>query len=71
LQDALGRVHRVLGDVAYNVVVNTAPRDDDRPFHWWVDIVPRVGVIGGFEMGSGVMVNPVEPQTAAAMLLDA
>ena len=71
LQDALARLHRVLGDVAYNVVVNTAPRDDDRPFHWWVDIVPRVGVIGGFEMGSGVMVNPVEPQTAAAMLLDA
>jgi UDPglucose--hexose-1-phosphate uridylyltransferase len=71
LQDALGRVHRVLGDVAYNVVVNTAPRDDDRPFHWWVDLVPRVGVIAGFEMGSGVMVNPVEPQMAAAMLRDA
>jgi len=71
LQDALGRVHRVLGDVAYNVVVNTAPRDDERPFHWWVDLVPRLGVIAGFEMGSGVMVNPVEPQMAAAMLLDA
>jgi len=71
LQDALGRLHRALGDIAYNVVVNTAPRDDDRPFHWWVDIVPRLGVVAGFEMGSGVMVNPVDPQTAATMLLDA
>jgi len=71
LQDALGRLHRALGDIAYNVVVNTAPRDDDRPFHWWVDVVARLGVIAGFEMGTGVMVNPVEPQMAAAMLLGA
>ena len=31
---------RMLGELAYNIVVNTAPRDDPRPFHWWVDIVP-------------------------------
>jgi UDPglucose--hexose-1-phosphate uridylyltransferase len=71
LQDALARLHRALGDISYNVVVNTAPRDDDRPFHWWVDVVPRVGMIGGFEMGTGVMVNPVAPQMAAGMLRDA
>ena len=39
------RLHRVLGEIAYNVVVNTAPRDDPRPFHCWIDIVPRLGVI--------------------------
>ncbi len=71
LQDALARLHRTLGDLAYNIVFNTAPRGDDRPFHCWVDVVPRLGVIGGFEMGTGVMVNPVAPQMAAAMLRDA
>ncbi len=71
LRDAIARLHRALGDIAYNLVVNTAPRDDPRPFHCWVDIVPRVGVIGGFEMGTGVLVNPAAPETAASMLRDA
>jgi UDPglucose--hexose-1-phosphate uridylyltransferase len=70
LQDALARLHRVLGELAYNIVVNTAPRDDPRPFHCWIDIVPRLGVYGGFEMGTGVMVNPVAPETAASLLRD-
>ena len=71
LQDTLARLHRALGDIAYNIVVNSAPRDDPRPFHCWIDVVPRIGVIGGFEMGTGVLVNPVAPETAAAMLRDA
>jgi UDPglucose--hexose-1-phosphate uridylyltransferase len=71
LRDALARLHRALGEIAYNVVVNTAPRDDPRPFHCWVDIVPRIGVIGGFEMGTGILVNPAAPETAASMLRDA
>ena len=71
LQDVVARMHRMLGDLAYNVVVNTAPRDDARPFHFWLDVVPRIGVIGGFEMGTGVLVNPVAPENAAAMLRDA
>jgi UDPglucose--hexose-1-phosphate uridylyltransferase len=71
LHDALTRLHSTLGDIAYNFFVNTAPRDDPRPYHCWIDIVPRLGVIGGFEMGTGVLVNPVAPETAAAMLRDA
>ncbi len=71
LQDVIARLHRALGDIAYNVVVNSAPRDDPRPFHCWVDVVPRIGVIGGFEMGTGVLVNPAAPETAAPMLRDA
>ena len=71
LQDALARLHATLGEFAYNIVVHTAPRDDPRPFHWWAEIVPRLGVYGGFEMGTGVWVNPVAPENAAAMLRDA
>ena len=71
LQDALRRFHATLGDFAYNVVLNTAPRDDPRPFHLWIDIVPRIGVYGGFEMGTGVWVNPALPETVAERLRDA
>jgi UDPglucose--hexose-1-phosphate uridylyltransferase len=70
LQDTLSRLHATLGDLAYNVVVHTAPRGDTRPFHWWADVVPRVGVYGGFELESGVWVNPVAPEHAAAALRD-
>ena len=63
---------RLISDnVAYNVVVHTAPRDDPRPFHWWVDIVPRVAVYGGFELGTGLWVNITAPEEAAKMLSDA
>jgi UDPglucose--hexose-1-phosphate uridylyltransferase len=70
LQDALSRLCALLGEVAYNVVVHTAPRDDPRPFHWWVDIVPRVSVYGGFELGTGLWVNTRAPESAAEMLRD-
>jgi UDPglucose--hexose-1-phosphate uridylyltransferase len=70
LQDTLARLHVTLGDLAYNVVVHTAPRADARPFHWWADVVPRVGVYGGFELETGVWVNPVAPEHAAATLRD-
>jgi len=71
LQDALARLRALLGEVAYNVVVHNAPRDDPRPFHWWVDIVPRVSVYGGFEIGTGLWVNTRQPEAAAEMLRDA
>ena len=71
LHDALTRFHSTLGDIAYNVVINTAPRDDGRPFHVWIDIIPRIGVYGGFEMGTGVWVNPALPETVASLLRDA
>jgi len=70
VQDALARLHATLGDIAYNVVVHSAPRADRRPFHWWADVTPRVGVYGGFELGTGVWVNPVAPEHAAATLRD-
>jgi UDPglucose--hexose-1-phosphate uridylyltransferase len=71
VQDALARLRALLGEVAYNAVVHTAPRDDPRPFHWWVDIVPRVSVFGGFELGTGLWVNTRPPESAAEMLRDA
>ena len=71
VREAVASIQRVLGDLAYNVVVNTAPRGDSRPFHWWVDVVPRLTVLAGFELGTGMFVNVVPPEAAAGALLDA
>ena len=71
VRDALRAQKRVLGDIAYNVVIETGPADDTRPFHWWVDVVPRLTVVAGFELGTGLWVNVVSPDAAADSLRDA
>jgi UDPglucose--hexose-1-phosphate uridylyltransferase len=61
-----------LGDVPYNVVVHTAARDTGaRDFHWFVRVTPRVAVTAGFEAGTGVLVDTVPPEQAAAQLREA
>jgi UDPglucose--hexose-1-phosphate uridylyltransferase len=68
LQDLLARMHRLLGGVPYNVVVESAPRAHDGQFQWWIDVVPRLTVVAGFELGTGLWVN-VMPATDAAEAL--
>jgi UDPglucose--hexose-1-phosphate uridylyltransferase len=65
---SLAAVAEVLGDVPYNVVVHTAPAGVTRDFHWYVRIMPRLTVTAGFESGTGVQVNTVPPEMAAAAL---
>jgi UDPglucose--hexose-1-phosphate uridylyltransferase len=68
LHDAIARIHSVLGQVAYNVMIETAPRNYAEPFRWWIDIVPRLTITAGFELGTGLSVNIVAPADAAAAL---
>ncbi len=53
-----------------NLWVRTAPRGADE-FCWYVDLVPRLTVRAGFELGAGVEVNIYPPERAAADLRDA
>ncbi len=57
----------VLGAPQLNLWVRTAPRDA-ADFTWHVDILPRLTVRAGFEMGTGVEVNIYPPERAAADL---
>jgi UDPglucose--hexose-1-phosphate uridylyltransferase len=66
----LGRLAVLLGDPAYNLVIHTAPREARPGFHWYVRITPRLTVTAGFERGSGLYVNIVPPEQAAAALRD-
>jgi UDPglucose--hexose-1-phosphate uridylyltransferase len=69
LRDALARLHALLGEPAYNVVVRSAPPDRAvGEFHWHLDVLPRIGVVAGFEEGTGILVNVVPPEQAAAQL---
>ena len=50
-----------------NLWVRTAPRGAE-PFHWHVDIAPRLTVKAGFELGTNVDINIYPPERAAADL---
>jgi UDPglucose--hexose-1-phosphate uridylyltransferase len=43
-------------------------RYDERSYHWHLEILPRLNVWGGFELGSDVYVNTVLPETASDYL---
>ena len=71
LHDALTRLRRRLGHGApVNLWVRTAPRGAEH-FCWRIDIVPRLTQLAGFELGTGVGLNVVAPERAAAELRDA
>lgn len=74
LADTLGAVLRrlaeSLGDPDYNLVIVTAARFRRREpgLHWFVRIRPRLTTRAGFEVGSGMSINPSLPEDDAAFL---
>ena len=68
---AEGALNGAFGDAAYNLILHDAPysaRHAGLPFHWHVEVLPRRGDQAGFEWGSGVYTNVVDPDEAAATL---
>ena len=71
LRDVLVGLRRVAGDVAYNIVFHSAPYRAGRGFHWHVHLLPKVTTRAGFELGTGVLINVLAPELAAAELRSA
>ena len=65
LRHSLKALVGTIGDVAYNLVFHSAPYRMGEPFHWHVHVVPKATTRAGFEMGTGVAINIVPPETAA------
>jgi UDPglucose--hexose-1-phosphate uridylyltransferase len=71
LHDALSRLRRRFGaSPPLNLWIRTAPRDAER-FCWRIDIVPRLTADAGLELGTGIHLNTVAPEVAAAELREA
>lgn len=70
LRRGLARLERVCDPASYNVILHTAPfgLPEAPRFHWHVEILPRLVKAAGFEWGTGVHINPVSPERAAAEL---
>jgi UDPglucose--hexose-1-phosphate uridylyltransferase len=70
LKLALTRLHMALGNPDFNLTIDTAPRfeEDGEYFLWHIQILPRLTTTAGFELGSGMAINTVLPEEAAAFL---
>ncbi|MBI3330105.1 MAG: galactose-1-phosphate uridylyltransferase [Nitrospinae bacterium] len=70
LQEVLRRLAILLHDPPYNLMIHTSfcQDEDNRLFHWHIQIVPRLSVAAGFELGTGVFINMVSPEDAARHL---
>jgi UDPglucose--hexose-1-phosphate uridylyltransferase len=67
---ALTALKGVFGEMpGLNLWVRSAPKDAES-FTWRIEIAPRIVHPAAFELGTGVSINPVSPETAAARLRD-
>jgi UDPglucose--hexose-1-phosphate uridylyltransferase len=70
LQDALRRLHETLNDPDYNYVIHSGFRPELKAphRHWYLEIRPRLTTPAGFEIGSGMEINPSWPERDAEAL---
>jgi UDPglucose--hexose-1-phosphate uridylyltransferase len=70
LRDVLKGMYDLLHNPDYNYVVRSAPHHSagEPHFHWYVAILPRLTKRAGFEIGSGMNINVMVPEDAAASL---
>jgi UDPglucose--hexose-1-phosphate uridylyltransferase len=70
LKTCLLKLKKCLNDPSYNYYIHTAPCDglSHEYYHWHLKIMPRLSKFAGFELGTGVEVNTMPPERAAALL---
>jgi UDPglucose--hexose-1-phosphate uridylyltransferase len=61
LRDAITRLRALEGPVPWNAWLHLGS-------HWHLEVVPRLTVFAGLELGAEIYVNVVEPERAAAAL---
>ncbi len=70
LRDVLFRLYAHLNDPDFNLIIRSTPNKEPENgyFHWYIAVVPRLSRSAGFELGSGVWINPSLPEECAAFL---
>ncbi len=53
---------------SYNYYLNYSPVKENVHFH--VELLPKLGITGGFELSTDIMINSVSPETAAKFYRD-
>lgn len=72
----LKKIKTALDDPSYNFFIHTSPAKDVLPeihefYSWHMEILPKFSISGGFEIGTGIDINVVDPDVAAEALRNA
>jgi len=77
---AVRKLDRLFENPPFNMILHTSPPVRDIPsdpnyfygiekiFHWYVEILPRMAIHAGFELGTEFFINPTPPEEAAKYL---
>ena len=71
LQRALQCYKENLGDPDYNFFIHTAPiknKEKYPMYHWHIEVIPKITISAGFELGTGMDINVIDPDQAARIL---
>jgi len=79
LQKTFKRLYRVLGDFDFNVIYKNSPPVTeqfdsdyfykmDKFYVFYIQIIPRLYKLAGFEMGTNMRINPISSESAAKQL---
>ncbi len=77
LKVTLQKLAKALNQPQYNYIITTSPAryphagywgTIDQDFRWHIEILPRLTLIAGFEVGTGFYINPTPPEEAARYL---
>ncbi|MBN2826228.1 MAG: DUF4921 family protein [Campylobacterales bacterium] len=70
LHEFYKKFHRALGEVSFNMMIKNAPYRDystktKEYYRFYIDIIPRIYKIAGFELDSNIHINVMMPDKAA------
>jgi UDPglucose--hexose-1-phosphate uridylyltransferase len=78
LAESLGGLLAVHSDPPLNIIIHEAPlanygsagygSSDADPFHWHLEILPRLSRMAGFEAGTGFTINSISAEHAARVI---
>lgn len=70
MKDLFTRYYHGLNDPDFNFAIKTPPRDEsnDRAFHWYIQVLPKLTKMAGFELGTGMLINVTLPEKNAEFL---
>jgi UDPglucose--hexose-1-phosphate uridylyltransferase len=70
LRQILLKLHWGLKNPDYNYVIDSAPAGDENNnyYLWHIRLIPRIVEVAGFEIGSGIYINPAKPEETAQFM---
>ncbi len=66
LRRALAALDAATGGAPLNFWLHTAPAELRGPFHWHLELAPRLSTLAGFELGTDISLVATDPAADAA-----